>query len=272
MHFTILGARGFIGSHLVSSLRRKGVECLAPSREERLSGRDLGHLIYCIGLTADFRTRMFDTVEAHVCALLDIIRNCRYDSFLYLSSTRVYKGAQSTSEEAMLTVNPNSSDDIYNISKIMGESLCLTTGNPVMRVARISNVVGSNAGGDNFVNALIAEALTRRKIVLQMSPDSEKDYVTIEDVIELLPRIARTGRHRIYNVASGINRTNMEIADTIAEYTGSAVETLPFASRITFPLINVSRIAEEFLVSPVCIRGAIERIVHAQSKEKGKDI
>jgi nucleoside-diphosphate-sugar epimerase len=128
MYFTILGARGFIGSHLVSFLEHKGVECFAPAGEEHLYGRDLGHIIYCIGLTADFRTRTFDTVEAHVCALLDILKNCRYDSFLYLSSTRVYKNAQSTNEETMLAVDPCNPDDIYDISKIMGESLCLTTG------------------------------------------------------------------------------------------------------------------------------------------------
>jgi len=145
MRFTVLGARGFVGSHLVSFLENEGADCITPARAEQLDGGNLGHVIYCIGLTADFRTRTFDTVESHVCALLDILKNCYYDSFLYLSSTRVYKNAQSTNEEAALRVTPHNPDDMYNISKIMGESLCLTIDNPSVRIARMSNVVGYNA-------------------------------------------------------------------------------------------------------------------------------
>lgn len=268
MHFTILGSRGFIGSHLISFLEQEGVECVAPAKDERLNDGNLGHVVYCIGLTSDFRTRAFDTVESHVCVLSDILKSCRYDSFLYLSSARVYKNAQSTKEETALTVSPHSPDDMYNISKIMGESLCLTIDNPSVRVARISNVIGLNASRNNFVDALIAEALENHKILLQTSLESEKDYIAIESVVDLLPRIAQNGCSRIYNVASGINMRHESIVNIIAELISCNVEVQKSAPSIIFPSIDVSRISDEFHVLPCDIKKSIERIIEKRKKEK----
>jgi len=33
---------------------------------------DPGHVIYCIGLTADFRQKPFETIEAHVSKLAEV--------------------------------------------------------------------------------------------------------------------------------------------------------------------------------------------------------
>src|SRR5437868_14664917 len=87
---TVLGASGFIGSHIVRELEQRGEKYYAPAKVETIWDKDLGNIIYCIGLTADFRTRPFDTVEAHVCKLNELLKRGRFDSLLYLSSTRVY--------------------------------------------------------------------------------------------------------------------------------------------------------------------------------------
>src|SRR5919197_813364 len=64
---TVLGASGFIGGHLAKHFRALGYECLTPGRNEpSLYETDLGDVIYAIGLTADFRQRPLDTIEAHV--------------------------------------------------------------------------------------------------------------------------------------------------------------------------------------------------------------
>ena len=63
--FTVLGARGLIGSRLAASLARDGHEVCTPLRDDDLTSRSLGHVIYAIGLTSDFRTRTFDTITAN---------------------------------------------------------------------------------------------------------------------------------------------------------------------------------------------------------------
>jgi hypothetical protein len=99
-----------------------GPEHQAVRRDDPMPEGPLGHVIYCIGLTADFRSRTFDTVEAHVCTLLDVLRRGEFESIVYLSSTRLYAGSDSTSEETSIRISPF---DVYNTSKLAGESLVL---------------------------------------------------------------------------------------------------------------------------------------------------
>jgi nucleoside-diphosphate-sugar epimerase len=231
---------------------------LAPSRTEIAEAcrQPLGHLIYCIGLTADFRSRPFDTVRAHVSLLADILEHGQFASLLYLSSTRVYAKAPSTAEDTELVVAPADASDLYNLSKLMGESLCLHSGRNGTRVARLSNVVGFDPASDNFVQALVREALTG-EIVLQSAPHSSKDYVALEDVLDLLPRIALDGRARIYNVAGGRNIRHDELTAELQALTGCAVQAAPDAPDQSFVPIAIGRIRSEFAVQP---RPALDRL------------
>src|ERR1700722_15401606 len=89
--FTIFGGQGFIGRYLVDYLRERYEDVGVASRgDDKLT--NLGHVIFAIGLTGNFRTRPFDTVEAHVSVLSQTLRQGEFDSWMYLSNTRVYSG------------------------------------------------------------------------------------------------------------------------------------------------------------------------------------
>ena len=137
--FTVLGAGGFIGRRLVLHLRAAGHEVLAVERaglKGFLAGRfPAGHVIDCIGLTGDFRERRPETAEAHVGVVATALARDRMASFLLLSSTRVYARAASTREETELVVAPMVAGDVYNITKLAGEALCLGDPRAEVRVA-----------------------------------------------------------------------------------------------------------------------------------------
>src|SRR4029077_19833266 len=95
---TTLAASRCIGAHLAARLRELGIECLSPARDEEITKRRLGDVIYCVGLTADFRTRPFDAGEAHVSELSRVLQRCSFDSLLYLSSARIYGSGDNTRE------------------------------------------------------------------------------------------------------------------------------------------------------------------------------
>jgi nucleoside-diphosphate-sugar epimerase len=136
--------------------------------------------------------------------------------------------------------------DLYNLSKLMGESLCLHCGRTGVRVARLSNVVGGDdAGSDNFVPSLVRAARTGR-VVLNTALDSAKDYIHITDVAELLPRIAAAGRERIYNVASGMQVSHAQWAERLSKLTGCVVEVSASAPAVRFAPIDIRRIQQEF--------------------------
>lgn len=247
---TVLGAQGFIGSHLLKRLVQRQEVCYAPRRSEDLRGKRLGKVIYCIGLTADFRKRPLDTVEAHVCKLLEVLRNCEWEKIIYLSSTRIYNpGLAVAREESSIQVNPADFSDLYNISKLMGEALVNTFGNAGC-VVRLSNVYGPDLDSSNFLAQILMDALTKKSIALESSLDSEKDYIGVENVVDVLLAIAQNGSGRIYNVASGRNTSNREIVEKIAALTGCDLSVRQDAKTIRFPRISIDAIRSEFDYEP----------------------
>lgn len=249
--FTIVGASGFVGSNLLRYLRDRGHVCHAPGKgAATLFDRDLGNVIYCVGLTADFRSRPHDTIEAHVSLLNRLLESGKFDSLVYLSSTRVYIHSDSTEETARLGVIPHEPEDLFNLSKLMGEAICLHAGRRNVKIARLSNVLGFDFGSDNFVFALIRTAVESGRIELQTTLESEKDYVHIDDVIELLPRIALEGKQQIYNLAFGQNQSNAEIVSRICQVVAATVVVSGYARNIRFNPISIARIRDEFDFSP----------------------
>ena len=251
MKFTVFGSRGFIGSNVTEYLRWEGHEVFTPARDEiPLPDVHLGHVIYCIGLTGDFRRRPFDTVNAHVTELTKRMQNASYDSWLYLSSTRVY-GASSgpVTETDPIFVMPGS-DGIYDISKLLGESLCLSADRPTVRVARLSNVYGAKQSCHTFLGSLLEDVAAGREILIGEDPESSKDYIAITDVVCLIQKISLHGRHQLYNLASGSSTKHRMLAERLYQLTGRPVIFSVKAPRRIFPSMNVSRITEEFGLEP----------------------
>ncbi len=254
MKATVLGGSGFIGRHLCESLRAGGHDVYCPSRDENWQQQaSLGTVFYCIGLTADFRSRLLDTVEAHVCVLRELVAKDNYDKIVYLSSTRVYAGALSTREDAALQVRSDTPSDLYNLSKLMGESIVLNANTQGANsansakgvVARLSNVIGDGDTSEMFIPAILREASETGSVVFQTAPESAKDYVAISDVCRWLIELAQTGQRQIYNLASGVNTTHQEIADCLVG-NGIGVTFVDGAPTTSFPRIQIDAITAEF--------------------------
>ncbi len=248
--FTILGAGGFIGRALVAHLRALGHEVLPVGRDGLagfLAGRfPAGHVIDCIGLTGDFRTRPLETAEAHVGVVARALARDGMASFLLLSSTRLYARADTTREDAEVAIRPEAPGDLYAITKLAGEALCLSDPRPGIRVVRLSNVYGTGMGQDCFLGQVIAEGRATGAVALRQGLLSCKDYIAIEDTVALLGRIASGGQERLYNVAAGRNTTHDAIAAALARGLGWRVGAIEGAPVQRFARIDISRLKNEF--------------------------
>jgi nucleoside-diphosphate-sugar epimerase len=248
--FTVLGATGYVGAALVAALERGG-HLVHPVTRGTLPAlletrRNAGHVIDCIGITGDFRNRPHDTAEAHVGVTARCLARLEFDSFLFLSSTRVYARAASTHEGSPLACLPADPSDLYNLTKLAGEALCLADPRPTVRVVRVSNIHGGSLPTDTFLGALLQEGRTTGSVVFRQSPRSCKDYVSLADVTHLLPLIAVYGRHRLYNLASGVNTSHAAIALLLRRHAGWRVSFAPNAPAVRFPPIDIGRLATEF--------------------------
>lgn len=251
---TILGASGTIGRRLASHLRSAGHDVFAPARGDAALWREnLGNVFYCIGVTADFRSKPLETIEAHVEIVRRLLAEARFERLVYLSSTRVYGsggGETPVHEATPLTVSPHSGSDLYNLSKLMGESLCLHGSRGRAVVARLSNVVGGeDEDSENFLPSLLRDARAGH-IHLRSALDSAKDYIHIDDVVPLLARMVEPQALGIYNLASGIRISHHEWLKAIAASTGAPWSVEPGAPRLLFPPIEINRIRAEFDADP----------------------
>jgi len=261
---TVLGAGGWIGAALVVELKRQGRIVKAVDRDglpawlsERVSQTtSSGPVIYAIGLTADFRQRPHATVEAHVGMLSQVLQRPGVEELLFLSSTRVYARSVDTRETAPLPCLSSDPSDLYNLSKLLGEALVLRDPRSTMKVVRLSNVVGPQQPTNTFVGALLSDARAGGIVTIRQSRDTAKDYVNLADVVRLLPLIAEHGKHRIYNLGSGINTSHADVA-SLLERQGVTVR---FASGeaaepgLSFSPLSIERLTAEFKLPANCFQ------------------
>lgn len=265
---TVVGGRGFIGSHLVKKLTAEGVECFIPRHDDpELFERDLGDVFYCAGAPALSPQKGLDTQRAHAGLIAEILQNSRFDRLVYLSSTRVYMDAPHGDEGERLLVNPSNPDHLFNVTKLAGESLCLFTESETIRVARVSNVFGYGSRVQTFLPSLILSALREKRVVLKTGLQSAKDYISVDDCVDALVAICERGAERLYNVASGVNISHAQIVERLQELTGASVEVAPGAPTVGYPQIDVGRIRALIPAPRENVLDAMENLVRAYESE-----
>ncbi len=241
--FTILGSRGFLGSHLLRTLVSRGHSVYTPDNMDSDVFRvEHGNIFYCIGLTADFRTRPFATIESHVCILNKLLKETCFKSLAYFSSTRVYHGADSTTEDAILRVDPNRHEDLYSLSKLAAEALCLHSGREGIKILRLSNLVGIRDDNDLFINQVLHDIVTRGLVTLHSSATSSKDYIWVQDAVDAAITMAASTLSGCYNLASGQNQTNYDLLAALRSHFEFELEYTERASEAIYPEIDISKI------------------------------
>lgn len=263
MKFTIIGGRGFIGGALAARLLANGEDVETPVRgDPGLLETELGHVVYAAGVTADFRSRPFDALRAHASLLADVLEHARFDSLLYLSTARVYRNAEHGGEEAAIRVRSNDPEDLYELTKLAGEAMCHASGRGRVCVVRLTNVVGADFKSENFLTALIRAACDRGHVELRSAPESAKDYVLLDDVLDVLPKIALHGRRTCYNIGGGRDLRHSEVLAPLLAASGAVLRIMEHAPVVCGPPIDISRLRSEFGYSPAPVLPRIPELFH----------
>jgi nucleoside-diphosphate-sugar epimerase len=271
MKFTVLGGSGFVGRNLIKHLQARGHQVCAPARDAVMeAGSAAGHVIYTIGQTGNFRSKLHETVEAHVTLLSRMLQTWNFDSWLYMSSTRVYGGLPAdalASETSTLRVIP-SADTTYDLSKLLGEAMCLAQPKDTVRVARLSNALGVGQSQHTFLGSLLSDMRKNGRAVIQDAPGSLRDYILIESVVSLLEQIALRGRERIYNLAGGTQVAHALVAEKLGAATGAQMEFAADGPVRMFPRIDVQRIESEFGFESPSTQTILDRISLMAAQEE----
>jgi nucleoside-diphosphate-sugar epimerase len=215
-------------------------------RDGLITKENLGNVIYCIGITTDFVSQVDSLIDSHVGLASNILSQSKYDSFLYLSSTRIYEGMSETTENGDLAVSVHGLSSFYNLTKLLGESLVLNRSNERGRIARLSYVIDDMQMAGKDPISTVMSRKPGETVFLPHHQDSQKDYVFLSEVVKTLIQIALHGCGQIYNVASGVNVSFDQIRCLSKKYLGIGVELDDTENVRRNPQINIDAIKREF--------------------------
>lgn len=267
--FTVFGADGFVGKRLVRQLTDQGHQVQTVGRDEEHDKKytNLGHVMYCAGVTGSrFKTEQFRVVDAHVSLMAKVLETSKFSTFLYMSSARVYEeSVNGTSVDASFRVRPSNISDFYNLSKLMGESLILQSGLATARIVRVSYAVDyADDSTDNIT--LFLKSAFHGHVRFTAHRESVKDYIVMGDVLKMLPKLALSGKSKIYNLASGMNTSTSEIAKVLVDETGCGTEFTNEEELRSPDPIDISLLEAEFAYQPQSVVEYARNVIRIENR------
>jgi nucleoside-diphosphate-sugar epimerase len=263
---TVFGHTGFIGSNIGKYAQDEGRELILPKRGE-IPKIKLGDVIYAIGVTSGFAQFPSETVNAHVCFLKEILEKGDFDNLLYISSARVYYSSTEShvDESTSVKVNVFEPSEIYIISKLMGESLCLTFPKKNIKIVRLSSVFGEGMSKKNLLGDVLYQAITSNNVIINQPRDSGRDYISIDDVIPSLFYIMKSKKYNLYNITSGRNVLHCEIANVLEKY-GINVEFTNLLGKVLPPIFSNERLCREYTSPKNNVIDYIEKVLENNAR------
>ena len=267
MRYTIFGSRGRIGSFLKKYITSNGDDVYCPARKDYYSfDRNLGHVIYCSGITTNFKNKSYDLIQSHVCLLSYLLKETNFDSFNYISSSRL----NFPKKAALRKIHPefygDYEIDIYNASKLAGEALCLNSNRLNVKISRICHVVDpSDKSRQNFLSNICGQA-KNGEIRLNCSLSTKKNYIFIDDLAYLLKVIGPYGKKNFYNIGSNNIISNNEIVEKLVKLTNCRYISNKNVKTTLEPKIDISDIIKEFNYTPIKKNIWLEKTLKALSK------
>ena len=247
----VIGASGFIGTHLMGCLGAKGV-AVSAVHYDRSNGRFYGAhgkttmglrelfkeaqpaaVVYAaggssVGASWENPTADFDANVASFQAVLEGLReSCPQARTIYLSSAAVFgEGVDEvlTEHSAKRPISP------YGWHKLMAETLveayACNYGLPLATV-RLFSVVGPGQK-----KLLIWDAMQQLRqtghLELRGTGNEERDFLSIADTIDAIAAVVERGEFRgeSYNVASGQSHSIRDVANILCEVSGSSAKPI----------------------------------------------
>lgn len=244
----VVGSSGFIGARLVGALREFGVPTAAFDRAHPFLDESGPHPAFLhagtVFVVAGNTTPALAELQPWSCApdlnllrtLVTSLAGFRHGApLLVLASSggTVYDPACAPPYREGDPINPPTN---YGRLKAAQESILDGFPQVPSLVLRLANVYGPGqiaGNGQGVIAHWLAAAEQQQPLRMFGSPDVARDYLYVDDLVELLiavHRAPRAGLPRVLNVGSGTATTLAEVADLVLAATGapgSAIEHLP---------------------------------------------
>jgi nucleoside-diphosphate-sugar epimerase len=249
-YYTIFGNTGFIGNNLLSYCKKKKYKVFLPKKGKYIYKKNLGHIIYCMG-TGEAKINPIKAFKANLLGVIKIIFNNKFDSFTYISTTRVYLFNKNSAEDKERSVNVVTDEgSLFNLLKLSAEKILIQSKKNI-KIIRLTNVYGKFFSKQKYLLPnLIRNSLIKKKIIISINKNSLKDYLHIDEAMPFFFKIINKSKYKIYNIAGSKRYKIKDIANEIKKNTSCEVVYENQKLIINDQKININRIKREFNFNP----------------------
>ena len=235
----VTGAGGFIGRHLVDSLRAAGVEVVGaadtvgefldvtdPHQVHQVFARFTPEAVVHLGGVSGpmvSRDRPWSIVDVNIGGTANLLEAARVHGtqrFVLASSNAVYGNNPGSLDEQVAVLKPSS---VYGATKVAGEHLLAVYGGTYglsTCALRVCTVYGSGRSTHCIIGSFIRDALAHRVSHVAFGADLTRQYVYIDDAVRSILCALTAGPEldgQSVNVSGGEVLLVGEIADLVAE-------------------------------------------------------
>jgi UDP-glucose 4-epimerase len=248
----VTGSSGFIGSHLVERLRRKGFKVIGldhrPSIFTDIIGdirnydllkeimQNINVVVHCAAQTSVIKSvenPIFDA-EDNILGTLNVLeaarRTNKIECFIYLSSAAVYGIPHYVPIDENHPCHPISP---YGISKLAGEhytKVYFEIYNLPTICIRLFNVYGKNQDLESPYSSVISKFINRiiKNLPLIIYGDGEqtRDFIHVNDVVDMIIKAieCKEAIGEIFNCGTGKETSINELARIMMSLSGKTLE------------------------------------------------
>jgi dTDP-glucose 4,6-dehydratase len=161
--------------------------------------------------------------------LLNAARQNNVEMFIQVSTDEVYGSIESGSWDESFPLQPNSP---YSASKAAAELISTAhrnTHGQDIRITRCCNNYGPFQNQEKFIPTCINRLKSNQKIPIYGSGSQMREWIHVEDHSIGIGLVIANGKSgEIYNIGSGEEVTNLELALTIASHLNKGKEVIDF--------------------------------------------
>ncbi len=233
----IVGANGFLASHLSKSLFNNHLYGLINENDERINyslykkiytnidslfeeQKEFDHIYYLAAKIpyGNLNSPTKDILNTNISLLLKISEYYKNARIIYSSSVSVYGNPTSN----LITLNsPYNNPTLYGLTKLSGENILKF--HKSHAIIRFSSIFGIGCNEHTFIPKILNNALKHKKITIFGKGLREQNYILVEDAVQFLINAANHSENlTILGVASK-SYSNIKIAKTISKKTNAII-------------------------------------------------
>lgn len=230
----ILGHTGFIGKHLENFFEKKYPEVIGKDLPDFDLTKDSDSLkdifdaktavIMCSAIKKDYGDNIdnFSKNVSMVVNVCKILESNPVKSFVYFSSAAVYgEDIHNLQISEKTAINPTS---YYGMAKYVSERLLWKVSKNNLIIVRPPVIYGPGDqpcyGPSGFVEA----ALNNETITLWGDGTEKREFIFIDDAVQLINKLILNNFKGVLNLASGKSFTFKEIIDIVSSLTSSKIK------------------------------------------------